>query len=89
MDAGVYKGDCLDFIQRLDDYSIDVCITDPPYGIGYQSNRKKDKEQYKDKILNDEKPFVDWIKPLFAKMKDGGRLVIFYRWDVQDAFWQL
>jgi DNA modification methylase len=86
MNTGIYKGDCLDFIDELNDFSIDVCITDPPYGISYQSNRRKDKEQYKAKILNDEKPFIEWIKPLFHKMKEGGRLVCFYRWDVQDEF---
>lgn len=82
-ESQIYFGDCLDFIKELPDVSIDVCLTDPPYGIGFQSNCRKDKLA---KIENDEVPFIDWIKPLFPKMKDGGRLLCFYRWDVQDAF---
>lgn len=82
----IYFGDCLDFIKELPDNCIDVCLTDPPYGIDFQSNRKYDKNEYKSKIANDQVPFTDWIKPLFLKMKDGGRLLCFYRWDVQDSF---
>ena len=31
----VIHGDCLDVMRTLPDKSIDVAITDPPYGIGY------------------------------------------------------
>ena len=83
MTSQIYFGDCLDFIKELPDNSMDVCLTDPPYGIGFQSNWAS---VSKPKIQNDEVPFIDWIKPLFPKMKDSGRLLCFYRWDVQDSF---
>ena len=86
MAPGIYKGDCIELIPTLKDNSVDCCITDPPYGIAYQSARRTDKQKWKAKILNDEAPFTEWIKPLFDKMKDGGRVICFYRWDVQDAF---
>jgi DNA modification methylase len=86
MAPGIYKGDCTELIPMLKDNSVDCCITDPPYGIAYQSARRTDKQKWKAKILNDEAPFTEWIKPLFNKMKDGGRVICFYRWDVQDAF---
>jgi len=86
MEHGIYKGDCMDLIPKLSDNSIDCCITDPPYGIAYQSAWRTDRRYRKPKILNDDKPFTDWIKPLFDKMKDGGRVICFYRWDVQTAF---
>lgn len=73
----------MELIPKLVDGSIDCCITDPPYGIAYQSAWRIDKQKWKPKILNDETPFTDWIKPLFDKMKDGGRVICFYRWDVQ------
>lgn len=76
----------MELIPLLKNGSIDACITDPPYGIAYQSARRTDKRLWKPKILNDEAPFTTWIKPLFEKMKDGGRVVCFYRWDIQDAF---
>jgi DNA modification methylase len=82
----IYNADCLDGLKSLPDDSIDCCITDPPYGIGYQSAWRIDKSDWKPKILNDEQPFIDWIEPLFKKLKTGGRLVCFYRWDVQNEF---
>lgn len=70
-------GDCLEVIDKLPENSIDVCLTDPPYGIEYQSNRRLDKSKWKPKIKNDEVPFIEWIKPLYSKLKGGGRLICF------------
>ena len=84
MKEGIHFGDCLELIEKIPDKYLDAVITDPPYGIGYQSSRRTDNK--KAKILNDEKPFTDWIEPAFRKLKDGGRLICFYRWDVQGAF---
>ncbi len=36
----LYNGDCLDVMQELDDKSIDLILTDPPYGIGTAKNGK-------------------------------------------------
>lgn len=83
MKSQLVFGDCMETIRQFSDNSIDICLTDPPYGIDFQSNARKTKLQ---KIENDEVPFIEWIKPLFSKMKDGGRLLCFYRWDVQDEF---
>jgi site-specific DNA-methyltransferase (adenine-specific) len=76
----------MQLIQSMPDILLDCCITDPPYGISYQSAWRTDKSKWKPKIANDETPYTEWIKPLYAKMKDGGRLICFYRWDVQDEF---
>lgn len=84
MNPGIYHGDCLQLIPQIRG-GVSLCIADPPYGIGFKSNQRADKKALP-KILNDEAPFVDWIKPLFEQMSDGGRLVCFYRWDVQDEF---
>jgi site-specific DNA-methyltransferase (adenine-specific) len=35
----LYHGDCLDVLPTLPRDSVDVIVTDPPYGVGYQSNR--------------------------------------------------
>lgn len=82
----IIKGNCLGVIDEFENESIDVCFTDPPYGIDFQSWGWTKKATQKPKILNDKEPFIDWIKPLFQKMKVGGRLLCFYRWDVQDSF---
>lgn len=78
----VYHGDCLELIQQVPDKSIDVCITDLPYGIDYQSSWNG-KQKHFDKIANDKRPFVDFIKYLPRVMKDTGAVYLFTRWDVQ------
>ena len=32
MESGIYHADCLDVIKDMDDNSIDLLVTDPPYG---------------------------------------------------------
>lgn len=78
----IYNGDCLKLIQEIDDKSIDVCITDLPYGIDYQSNWSKNGKRF-EKIANDKKPFIDFIKYLPRVMKETGAIYLFTRWDVQ------
>lgn len=77
----IHHANCMDVIESIQENSIDAIVTDFPYGIDYQSNHRKEKF---DKIHNDDKPYVEWIKPVFSKMKDGGRLICFYRYDVQE-----
>ena len=66
--------------------SVDLVLTDPPYGIDYQSQRRKDKAQWKPKIKNDKTPFVDFIPQLKRILSDNGAAMIFTRWDVQQRF---
>ena len=78
-------GDCMDVLRRLPSESIDAIITDPPYGINYQS-RMVEKERRKKKIAGDKKVYIWWLKDAFRALKDGGHLLCFSRWDVQQKF---
>lgn len=80
------KGDCLELLRQLPDNSVDLVLTDPPYGIDYQSARRTDRSQWKPKILNDKKPFLAFIPELRRVLKPTGCAMIFTRWDVQQAF---
>jgi site-specific DNA-methyltransferase (adenine-specific) len=84
----IYNMDCMDMLRQIPDNSISLCLADPPYGIDFQSARRIDSSQWKPKIKNDGRPFTDWLAPLYPKMTEGGRLVCFYRWDVQNEFQQ-
>jgi site-specific DNA-methyltransferase (adenine-specific) len=84
----IYNADCMDpeiGLPSFSDNHFDLAIVDPPYGIDFQSSRRTENQRHK-KIANDKEPFLPWIKALYPKMKDGGRLFIFYRWDVMSAF---
>ena len=67
----VITGDSLTVLRSMDDESIDMVITDPPYGIDYQSGRKE-KECRLAKIKNDKAPFIWWIYDAARVVKRGG-----------------
>ena len=46
--ATLYLGDCMDILPTLD--KVDAVITDPPYGMDFQSNHRIEKHL---KIAND------------------------------------
>lgn len=82
----VICGDSLAVLKGLPDNYVDLVLTDPPYGINYQSARRVDKSQWKPKIANDKLPFIWWLYDAFRVTKDGGALVCFSRWDVDQDF---
>lgn len=78
----LWLADCLDVLPTLEVGSVDAVVTDPPYGIDYQSARRTDKSQWKPKIANDVRPFVWWLP-----FTNAARCCLcFCRWDVQEAF---
>ena len=82
----LHHGDCLEVMRGIPSESVDAVITDPPYGIDYQSAWRTDKKNWKPKIANDRKPFIWWLYDAFRITKDGGCLLCFCRWDVQEVF---
>lgn len=73
-------------LKTLPDNSVDLLVTDPPYGIDYQSMWCKDKTKRMSKILNDKKPFTDFIPLIKSKIAKTGGILCFTRWDVQQIF---
>lgn len=67
----VITGDSLTILRSMADESVDMVITDPPYGIDYQSARKE-KERRLSKISNDKAPFIWWIYDAARVVKCGG-----------------
>ena len=57
----IHHGDCLEFMRGVPDNYFDLVLTDPLFGMSFQSNFRN--EDHK-KIANDDN--LDWI-PEFAK----------------------
>ena len=70
----LYHGDSLVVLNELP--PIELCITDPPYGIDYQSAWRSDKKDWKDKIHGDKK-YPMWV----FDIKPKNALFVFCRWD--------
>ena len=67
----VITGDSLTVLRDMEADSVDMVITDPPYGIDYQSGRKE-KARRLAKIANDKAPFIWWIYDAARVVKRGG-----------------
>lgn len=72
----VWQGDCLDLMREMPDKCVDLVVTDPPYGMSYQSSRRT--EQFA-KIEQDDDLlwFIDFIKELYRVQKDNSHTYIF------------
>jgi DNA modification methylase len=86
MDAfTLHHGDCLDVLRTMPDASIDSIVTDPPYGIGFQS-QWVERGRRKPKIAGDDSPFVWFIRDAARVLKDGGGFICFCEWRHAEAF---
>ena len=74
-DIKIYCGDSLEIVPLLQG-GVDLVLTDPPYGMDYQSARRTDKNQWKDKIHGD-KEFPIWV----FELKPSNALFVCCRWD--------
>jgi DNA modification methylase/transcriptional regulator with XRE-family HTH domain len=85
-------GDCLIELEQLEDSSIDLVITDPPYGIDYQSNRSQYGEHVtKEGLLNDglneaTKLIENTCEILTRKTKENAHLYFFIGWQTEHQF---
>lgn len=86
MKTTLLHGDCIELMQHIPDGSVDMVLTDPPYGIDYQSCWKKDKTDRWNKIQNDKHPFIEFIPVVKRVLKPTGCMMVFTRWDVQQKF---
>jgi len=72
----IYNEDCLETMKRMPDNYIDLIVTDPPYGMDYQSSRRIDKFA---KIVNDQS--LEWLEPFLKEayrvMKNNSHIYMF------------
>ena len=88
--AVINNVNCIDWqdgIKQVLDNSIDLVVTDPPYGMAYRSNRRKEKHK---SIQNDTDLYwmTDWCKELKRVCKEEAHLYIFCSWHNIDVFKQ-
>ena len=83
----LWHGDCLELMKNIPDGSVDLVLTDPPYGIDFQSHFRN--EMYS-KIGNDK--VLDWLEnyvnECFRILKDNTAVYFFCSWHNIDVFKQ-
>jgi site-specific DNA-methyltransferase (adenine-specific) len=80
-------GDCLEMMGEIEDGSVDLMLTDPPYGMDYQSNRRVVRDKFA-KIANDVS--LDWLPRFFSEasrvMANNTAIYCFCSWHQVDVF---
>ncbi|MHC5292594.1 DNA-methyltransferase [Listeria welshimeri] len=85
----IYNEDCLEGIRQIDDKTIDLIVTDPPYLINYKTNRRQDKShKFTTAIENDDNPdlIVTYIKECYRILKDDSAMYMFCNADKVEFF---
>ena len=54
-------GDCLESLKTIEDKTVDVVVTSPPYNIGIKYNKYKDKKPHEQ--------YLEWIYDIFVQLK--------------------
>jgi len=80
----VWLGDSAELLKQVRDESVDFCITDPPYGIEFDDNKRIQKDAGGNWIgteIGDEDN-VEWQVPIFREiyrvLKPGAHLYLFF-----------
>jgi len=81
-------GDCFAEMRELPDACVDLVLTDPPYGIDYQSNRRVTRPKLP-KFENDvDLSWVDgWVDEVHRVLKDDRHFYCFTRFDMYPVFY--
>jgi len=81
------QGDCLELMKKTPDGSAGLVVTDPPYGMDFQSNRRVIKDKFA-KIKNDQS--LDWLDGFFSEcnraMSHNTAIYCFCSWHNIDSF---
>lgn len=86
-DTNLLQGDCLELMKSIPDGSVDMVLTDPPYGMEYQSNRRTATEKFA-KISNDDG--LSWLNEFadecYRVMRNDSAAYVFCSWHKVDVF---
>ena len=80
----ILNEDCFKTFEKLEDNSIDLILTDPPYGINYKLNISKNKNKIFSEIKNDSPVDIDWsgfFEEAYRVLKDKKMIYLFGRTD--------
>jgi len=73
----IINGDCLEVMKQMPDKCVDLVLTDPPYGIDFQSNMRPKWDQF-DKLANDNNSSrLEAYGEFYRVLKDNCVAVIF------------
>jgi DNA modification methylase len=85
MNSQIINSDCLEYLKKQPDNSVDIIFIDPPYALGSEviirSDGKPDYKKAVDFMDKWQQPdgafWEEWFKQAFRVLKYGGRIIMF------------
>lgn len=76
----LYNGDCIETMNQLEDATVDLIITDPPYNLGnFMKNRDTNLVKMRENFFGaagwDDLNFGDWQKSMDDLFKESSRVL--------------
>ena len=74
------QGDCLELMENIPYGSVDLVLTDPPYGIKYKSNMRTKSSKF-EMLANDNNSTRFMVYPeMYRALKDNSVAIVFASW---------
>ncbi|MEJ1960041.1 MAG: DNA methyltransferase [Gammaproteobacteria bacterium] len=82
-DNQIIEGDCLSILKTIRDASVDLVVTDPPYGVSYRDRGGRT-------VANDDRVenILGAFSDLYRILKPDTFCISFYGWNRIDAFFR-
>lgn len=80
MSVRLMQGDCLELMKGLPSGTVNIVLTDPPYGARRPSAWRLADEQFAE-IQNNDRVYTEWLGEAFRVLVDGGAAYVFTCWD--------
>lgn len=80
MAINLYNGNCVDVLKTIEDNSVDLVVTDPPYNLGNfmrvrQTNLKKMRSNFFGSAGWDDLEYTEWIEHMDEFFKEVSRVL--------------
>ena len=76
----LYNSDCIEAMKNIEDHTIDLIVTDPPYNLGnFMKNRDTNLSKMRDNFFGsagwDDMEFEEWEKSMDTFFKSSARVM--------------
>lgn len=82
----VHNTDAHELMRATPDASVDALITDPPYGMSYQSGRSENGPRFAKLAGDDGPPPLAFLQDAGRVVRPGGAVFVFCEWRLAETF---